>query len=99
MKKKDKSGHQKRLESKKIALKECASAPGQKSLLSVFGKKDNRDTVEIENTAELQDEEEEGLHESSPSPSKVAKSDTANVTAENTKQQDESETHWYKGKN
>ena len=51
MKKKEKSGHRKRLESKKRALKECASAVGQKSIFSMFGKKDS-DTVEVENTAE-----------------------------------------------
>ena len=81
MKKKEKSGHRKRLESKKRALKECASAVGQKSIFSMFGKKDS-DTVEVENTAEVL---EEGLlhDESSPPPSKVAKSDTTNVTTEN----------------
>ena len=41
MKKKEKSGHRKRLESKKRALKECASAVGQKSIFSMFGKKDS----------------------------------------------------------
>ena len=96
MKKKEKSGHQKRLESKKRALKECASAVAQKSIFSMFGKKDS-DTVEVENTAEVL---EEGLlhDESPPPPSKVAKSDTTNVTTENAKQQDEIGTHWYKGK-
>ena len=96
MKKTEKSGHQKRLESKKRALKECASAVGQKSILSMFGKKDS-DTVEVENAAEVL---EEGLlhDESSPPSSKVAKSDTTNVITENAKQQDEFGTHWYKGK-
>jgi len=96
MKKTEKSGHQKRLESKKRALKECASAVGQKSILSMFGKRDS-DTVEVENAAEVL---EEGLlhDESSPPSSKVAKSDTTNVITENAKQQDEFGTHWYKGK-
>ena len=97
MKKKEKSGHQKRLKSKKRALKECASAVGQKSIFSMFGKKDS-DTVEVENTAEVL---EEGLlhDESSPPPSKVAKSDTTNVTTENAKQQDEFGTHCTKERN
>ena len=71
MKKKEKSGHQKRLESKKRALKECASAVGQKSIFSMFGKKDS-DTVEVENTAEVL---EEGLlhDESSPPPQQSGK--------------------------
>lgn len=75
MKRKEKSGHQKRVENKKRALKECASAVAQKTLLSMFGKKDYHTVVE--NAVEV----EEGLHESSPSP-EMGSSDNKNAVTE-----------------